>query len=62
MKPYILIIEDDADIAGIRCNLEREGTFGAQIALAGEEARLAFSKPPKRSPEGIDKAPDLIIL
>jgi len=64
MKPYILIIEDDADIAeSIRYNLEREGAFGAQIALTGEEGlAFALSKPPKRSPEGMSKAPDLIIL
>lgn len=38
MKPYILIIEDDPDIAeSIRYNLEREGTFTAQVALTGEE-------------------------
>jgi two-component system, OmpR family, alkaline phosphatase synthesis response regulator PhoP len=38
MKPNILIIEDDPDIAeSIRYNLEREGTFTANIALTGED-------------------------
>ena len=38
MKPFILIIEDDPDIAeSIRYNLEREGAFQAQVALSGEE-------------------------
>src|SRR5262245_61608407 len=38
MKPNILIIEDDPDIAeSIRYNLEREGTFTAHVALTGEE-------------------------
>src|SRR5262249_10115746 len=37
MKPFILIIEDDPDIAeGIRYNLERDGSFIAQVALTGE--------------------------
>jgi two-component system alkaline phosphatase synthesis response regulator PhoP len=37
MKPHILIIEDDADIAeSIRYNLERERAFSAQVTLTGE--------------------------
>jgi len=37
MKPFILIIEDDPDIAeSIRYNLERDGSFVAQVALTGE--------------------------
>src|SRR5215475_9952558 len=37
MKPFILIIEDDPDIAeSIRYNLERDGAFVAQVALTGE--------------------------
>ena len=37
MKPFILIIEDDPDIAeSIRHNLERDGSFVAQVALTGE--------------------------
>jgi len=42
MKPHLLIIEDDPDIAeSMRYNLEREGAFTAQIALSGEEALAA---------------------
>jgi hypothetical protein len=34
MKPFILIIEDDPDIAeSIRYNLERDGSFVAEVAL-----------------------------
>lgn len=37
MKPHILIIEDDPDIAeSIRYNIERDGTYTAQVALSGE--------------------------
>lgn len=67
MKPYILIIEDDPDIAeSIRYNLEREATFTAAVALTGEDGLLlALGKSAARqtserpAPEG---PPDLIIL
>ena len=65
MKPYILIIEDDPDIAeSIRYNLEREGAFSAQIALTGEEGlNVALGKEPlKRSGDSVLLTPDLIIL
>ena len=64
MKPYILIIEDDPDIAeSIRYNLERESAFTAQIALTGEEGlAFALSKPSKRTTDHAAKAPDLLIL
>jgi DNA-binding response OmpR family regulator len=62
MKPSILIIEDDPDIAeSIRYNLEREGTLQAQIALTGEAGlRLALGQEPGRRAD--NGAPDLIIL
>jgi two-component system, OmpR family, alkaline phosphatase synthesis response regulator PhoP len=46
MKPNILIIEDDPDIAeSIRYNLEREGAFTAQVASTGEEGlNIALGK------------------
>lgn len=65
MKPNILIIEDDPDIAeSIRYNLEREGSFAARVALTGEDGlRLALGgdgvKRPTVPPE---PSPDLIIL
>jgi two-component system, OmpR family, alkaline phosphatase synthesis response regulator PhoP len=65
MKPYILIIEDDPDIAeSIRYNLEREGAFSAQIALTGEDGlNVALSNgQTKRIGEHGSQAPDLIIL
>lgn len=69
MKPYILIIEDDPDIAeSIRYNLEREGAFAAQVALSGEEGlRIALGQNGnpaqfRRSAEGGNAAPDLLIL
>lgn len=38
MKPHILIIEDDPEIAeSIRYNVEREGTHTAQVAISGEQ-------------------------
>ncbi len=38
MKPHVLIIEDDPDIAeSIRYNVEREGHYTAQVALSGED-------------------------
>ncbi len=58
MRPRILIIEDDPDIAeSIRYNLDRTGDFTAHVALSGEEGLLAAH--PKHLPES---SPDLIIL
>ncbi len=64
MKPYILIIEDDPDIAeSIRYNLEREGTFQANVALTGEEGlNIALGKAQARQTEGGFATPDLFIL
>jgi two-component system alkaline phosphatase synthesis response regulator PhoP len=65
MKPYILIIEDDPDIAeSIRYNIEREGAFTAQIALTGEEGlNIALGKSNiRRNGEYGNHSPDLIIL
>jgi DNA-binding response OmpR family regulator len=65
MKPFILIIEDDPDIAeSIRYNLEREGAYSARIAESGEEAlKAALGGLPqvKQAGEGA-QAPSLIIL
>ncbi len=63
MKPFILIVEDDPDIAeSIRYNLEREGAFQAQVALSGEEGlNIALGKGQMRhNAEGT--APALLIL
>jgi two-component system, OmpR family, alkaline phosphatase synthesis response regulator PhoP len=65
MKPYILIIEDDPDIAeSIRYNIEREGAYTAQIALSGEEGlNIALGKNNlRRNGEPGKNGPDLIIL
>jgi two-component system, OmpR family, alkaline phosphatase synthesis response regulator PhoP len=65
MKPYILIIEDDPDIAeSIRYNIEREGAYTAQIALSGEEGmNIALGKGQvRRNGDLGNQAPDLIIL
>lgn len=66
MKPFILIIEDDPDIAeSIRYNLEREGSFTAHTALTGEEGvNIALGKQSVvRQPGSPDPhLPDLIIL
>jgi len=63
MKPFILIIEDDPDIAeSIRYNLEREGTFLARVALTGEEGlRIALDRDGEGRRDG-QPGPDLIIL
>jgi two-component system, OmpR family, alkaline phosphatase synthesis response regulator PhoP len=63
MKPHILIIEDDPDIAeSIRYNLEREDAFTAQVALSGEEGLLAaLGRSNGQSPRA-PQSPDLIIL
>jgi len=65
MKPFILIIEDDPDIAeSIRYNLEREAAFQAQTALTGEEGlNIALSKSQiRRGTDNGNLVPDLIIL
>lgn len=64
MKPYILIIEDDPDIAeSIRYNLEREGAFQAQVALTGEEGlNIALARGQARRTDGGSATPDLFIL
>jgi DNA-binding response OmpR family regulator len=66
MKPFILIIEDDSDIAeSIRYNLEREGVFTAQIALSGEDGlNIALGKEPAAHLTSVPEKqlPDLIIL
>ncbi|MDX2034746.1 MAG: response regulator transcription factor [Blastocatellia bacterium] len=66
MKPFILIIEDDPDIAeSIRYNLEREGSFSARVALTGEDGlNVALGKEPARRGPGEPErgAPDLVIL
>jgi two-component system alkaline phosphatase synthesis response regulator PhoP len=65
MKPYILIIEDDPDIAeSIRYNLERDGAFTARSTLTGEEglaAALGRGGSARRT-DGGPLTPDLIIL
>jgi len=63
MKPYILIIEDDPDIAeSIRYNLEREGVFTAQVALSGEDGLTAALGSGQVRRAGDHHGPDLIIL
>jgi DNA-binding response OmpR family regulator len=63
MKPHILIIEDDPDIAeSIRYNLEREGAFTAQVALSGEEGLAAAVGPGRRASDLGNHGPDLVIL
>ncbi len=65
MKPHILIIEDDPDIAeSIRYNLEREGAFTAEVALTGEAGLTAAVRSPhaRRTGEMGNHGPDLVIL
>ena len=64
MKPYILIIEDDPDIAeSIRYNLEREGAYSAHVAESAEEAlKAALGGAGAKRGEHDSQAPDLIIL
>ncbi len=65
MKPHILIIEDDPDIAeSIRYNLEREGAFTAQVALNGEDGLTAAlgQRQVRRTGDLGNHAPDLIVL
>jgi DNA-binding response OmpR family regulator len=74
MKPFILIIEDDPDIAeSIRYNLEHDGSFVAQVALTGEmglnialgkgqsKRNHQTSKTARRGPPD-SSTPDLIVL
>lgn len=63
MKPYILVIEDDPDIAeSIRYNLEREGAYTARVAESAEEALKAALGNGHRHELGPESGPDLIIL
>jgi DNA-binding response OmpR family regulator len=65
MKPHILVIEDDPDIAeSIRYNLEREGAFTAQVALNGEDGLAAAlgQRPMRRTGDLGNHGPDLIVL
>lgn len=63
MKPTILIIEDDPDIAeSIRYNLEREGAFSTLVALTGEDGLRMALGTGKRQTGSADTPPDLIIL
>jgi DNA-binding response OmpR family regulator len=64
MKPLILIIEDDPDIAeSIRYNLEREGAYSARIAESGEEAlKAALGNTTVKWVDESPSAPSLIIL
>ena len=63
MKPYILIIEDELDIAeSLRYNLEREGAFAAHVAASAEEALKAALGNGQRLEVAQQAAPDLIIL
>jgi DNA-binding response OmpR family regulator len=65
MKPYILIIEDDPDIAeSIRYNLEREGAFHTQVAESAEAALQAAlgAGAPRQTGELQPQRPDLVIL
>ncbi|MBS1812398.1 MAG: response regulator transcription factor [Acidobacteria bacterium] len=56
MKPHILIIEDDPDIAeSIRYNVERAGNYTAQVALSGEDGWSVLQR--RENPE-----PSLVIL
>ena len=64
MKPHILIIEDDPDIAeSIRYSLERDGAYTACIAVSGEEAlKAARAADAPRRPGELPPPPGLIIL
>ena len=58
MKPHILIIEDDPDIAeSLRYNVEREGQYTAQVALSGEEGWRILREREAQTPD-----PSLVIL
>src|SRR5215831_1174062 len=59
MKPHILIIEDDPDIAeSIRYNLEREGAFTAEVGLTA----AVRSPHARRTGEMGNHGPDLVVL
>jgi DNA-binding response OmpR family regulator len=63
MKPYILVIEDDPDIAeSIRYNLEREGAYTARVAESAEDALKAALGNGHRLEAAPESGPDLIIL
>ena len=64
MKPHILIIEDDPDLAeGIRYNLERTGAFTAQVAASGEEAlRFALPNSHERKSSKTAESPPAVAL
>src|SRR5262245_38986205 len=64
MKPIILIIEDDPDIAeSIRYNLEREGAYSARIAASAEDAlKAALGGAVTNRSEQDGQPPDLVIL
>ena len=65
MKPQILIIEDDQDIAeSIRYNLERENAFIARVAFSGEAGLLAAlgQRNARQGAEPHGDKTDLIIL
>ncbi len=58
MKPHVLIIEDDPDIAeSIRYNVEREGHYTAQVALSGEQGWQVL-----RSNDSHSAEPAIVIL
>lgn len=63
MKPHILIIEDDPDIAeSIRYNLERDGAFTTQIALSGEDGLVAALGRDPRPKNGEFDPPRLALI
>jgi DNA-binding response OmpR family regulator len=64
MKPYILIIEDDPDIAeSIRYNLERAGAYSARVAASAEEAlKAALGGTGLNHVEHESQPPNLVIL
>ena len=58
MKPHVLIIEDDPDIAeSIRYNVEREGHYTAQVSLSGEDGWTVLRGADPRAVE-----PSIVIL
>ena len=65
MKPHILIVEVDPDLAeGIRYNLERTGAFTAHIAASGEAAlRLALpAQHPRKVSDPAEPLPPLALF
>ena len=58
MKPHILIVEDDPDIGeSIRYNIEREGSYTAELAPSGEAGINILTSKERSSSE-----PSLVIL